>query len=843
MNNKKLIGLVGGVLIVLLIYFVLAVEFDGISYYPLDETAGTNVQDILGGIDGRVVNGDGDEWVTGLIGNAIEFDFTIESDEYVDFGNDTQFSSIRSISLWFFNKDSSGGVGGKQLVGRESDTNMTLVYIDNTQDIIYIDKTSSTVLTSGSAITRNVWHHVALIFNGTNTTLYIDGEQDVSGTSSTDQQFNTTNNLTIGGFSGGRTIKGILDEVGFWDRTLNSSDVSDLYNAGAGLGFPEIMVTLNSPSNGFQSIDTSFTFNATLKPNVDDLVNGTIFIWYENGTIFNETTNNSLSGTDPTELLFTISNFTIDNYVWNMRGCQGNAIGQNCSFSPNNHTFLVSSFIENQTNFNSNSFETASETFSVNITTNGTAPTNGVFGYNGIGTTATIINTANNNYNLSSTIDVPIDIITGSFNFNFSIGGDEHNTSLQTQTISPIILTFCNSTINIPYINFTFKNETTAKETLSASIDSTFNFWLGSGTQTKNINLVNSTEKLNHSICFSPSNQTLNTNVSLTYNNGESQQRSFTSEPILTNTTLVQVLYLLPSSLGLFGQFQTRDVANNPISLVKAMITRVLGGSTITVASGFTDSSGLVIFFLNPDATYTATFSKSGFLDNVFTFVPTTDIRFVTMGGSVSVNGSNISIGLNYDIIPSNFSLNNNTLVDFGFNVTGNDAVTFISMNLTNSSGFSWAFQSNAGTGFISQTLNTSDNKTIVGRFEIRTAEENMTIVKVWVIGNEFEGDYSIFKQGKLFLDYGFADFIRLLLVVLTLFGIVIFMSKNEISDNNESKIAVVILLIWIFSLIGWLDNPAIISETGIAQFGKQYGIAILSTVAGVFFFVRRTFV
>ncbi|KKN69655.1 hypothetical protein LCGC14_0439580, partial [marine sediment metagenome] len=365
----------------------------------------------------------------------------------------------------------------------------------------------------------------------------------------------------------------------------------------------------------------------------------------------------------------------------------------------------------------------------------------------------------------------------------------------------------------------------------------------GSGTQTKNINLVNSTEKLNHSICFSPSNQTLNTNVSLTYNNGESQQRSFTSEPILTNTTLVQVLYLLPSSLGLFGQFQTRDVANNPISLVKAMITRVLGGSTITVASGFTDSSGLVIFFLNPDATYTATFSKSGFLDNVFTFVPTTDIRFVTMGGSVSVNGSNISIGLNYDIIPSNFSLNNNTLVDFGFNVTGNDAVTFISMNLTNSSGFSWAFQSNAGTGFISQTLNTSDNKTIVGRFEIRTAEENMTIVKVWVIGNEFEGDYSIFKQGKLFLDYGFADFIRLLLVVLTLFGIVIFMSKNEISDNNESKIAVVILLIWIFSLIGWLDNPAIISETGIAQFGKQYGIAILSTVAGVFFFVRRTFV
>ena len=80
-------------------------------------------------------------------------------------------------------------------------------------------------------------------------------------------------------------------------------------------------------------------------------------------------------------------------------------------------------------------------------------------------------------------------------------------------------------------------------------------------------------------------------------------------------------------------------------------------------------------------------------------------------------------------------------------------------------------------------------------------------------------------------------------MVILIMFGIVIFMSSNELADNNESKIAVVILLIWGFSVIGWLNNPAVVSTTGIAQYGRQYGIAILSTAAALFFFIRRVFV
>ena len=487
--------------------------------------------------------------------------------------------------------------------------------------------------------------------------------------------------------------------------------------------------------------------------------------------------------------------------------------------------------------FELNISETDSQTFSINVSANSSLSSVNLI-YDGTSRSTTLSN------NISTvTFDIPTSVGLKDLFWSFNYAGEVINSSLSNQTVNAISFDFCNATLITPFINFTFKNETISEESVNATISSLWNVWLGSGTVSKTFTITNSSENINYDICFDPSVETINTNVTLNYNNVDSQQRSFVSEPILTNATTQQSLFLLPSTLGLFSQFQTRDIANNPISLVKGTIKRTLGSSIITVASFFTDSSGIVVYFLNPDVIYTATFSKGGFSDNVFTFVPTTDLRFVTMGSGVTVNGSNISIGTLYEITPTNSSLTNNTVTTFGFNVTGSDDITFISMNITDGNGTSFAFDSNSGTGFISISLNTSDNMTLTGIFEIRTADENFTVSKLWTIVNEFEGDYSISKQGKLYLQYEFSDFIRLSMVILIMFGIIIFMSSNELADNNESKIAVIILIIWGFSAIGWLNNPAVVSTTGISQYAKQYGIAILSTAGALFFFMRRIFV
>ncbi len=631
----------------------------------------------------------------------------------------------------------------------------------------------------------------------------------------------------------GDAILFCVGEINWVDSGFDVANNTDFFlNESIPITSPAPNITLNSPENNFQELsDTSIIFNITSTINSGSLSRIDLFI----DGVLNET--KSISGSDNITI-FNKSFTTLGSKNWNVKVCDGD---NNCALSPT-RDFTISTFKENAITFDSTVFETSESILEINISTNATSVTSGILNYNGVESTADIF-TVGADIIINATIQIPTNPGENTFFFSFELDSVATQSTSSNQTVETLEFIFCNATVNIPYINFSFKNETAAQEDLTATMDSTWNIWLGDGTIFKILTLSNATENPNYTICSSASNDTLNTNVSLTYNNAESQQRAFVSTPILTNTTTQQILYLLPTGLGLFGQFQTRDVANNPIALVQGTITRTLSSSIVTVAAGLTDSSGLVIFFLNPDVTYTATFSKSGFVDNIFTFVPTTDIRFVTMGSGVSVNGSNISIGTTYEMTPINSSLNNDTIVEFGFNVTGNDEITFISMNITDGSGISFGDNSTAGTGFITITLNTSKNKTIVGTFIIRTGSENFTVSKIWVIGNEFEGAYSISAQGKLFLLYGFSDFIRLIMILAIIFGVVIFMSRNELADNNESKIAVVVLMIWGFSAIGWLNNPSVVSTTGIALYAKQYGIAILSTAGAVFFFMRRIFV
>lgn len=545
---------------------------------------------------------------------------------------------------------------------------------------------------------------------------------------------------------------------------------------------------------------------------------------------------------DPNPQNYSVFEFPLDVTAPLDWSCQACANDTTCGYSQSNRTVLGGISNEEYT-FNATSYETATESYVLNLSHyGGLTIDNPSFNFSSSSFSASASTEDANHTILSASVTLNSTFLGSSspLSFSYDFGDQNLNSTLQSQNVSDAYLVFCNATFATPYINFTFKNESSAEEDISASVSSSWSFWLGDGSYAKTVSLTNSTEFPSHAICSFPSDRTLNTQVNLTYNNAESQQRAYSSSPILSNSTTSQVLYLLSTGFGLYSQFQTVDTVGNPISLVNAAITRVIGSSTVSVTSGLTDSSGLVVFFLDPDATYTGTFTKSGYSSNIFSFVPVTDTRYVTMGTGTTISGSNISSGTDYEIYPLNSTLTNDTSYTFAFNVTSTSGIEFISMNITNSSGFQYAYQSNSGTGYISSVLDTGSNTTFYGKFEMRTSEENLTFTRLWRIGNIYEGEYSISKQGGLFLGYGFSDFIRFLIVLSVLFIVVVFMSGNEVSDNNESKVAVVLMLIWIFSSVGWLNNPAVTADTGLAQFAKQYGIAMLSTVAGSFFFMRR---
>ena len=73
-----------------------------------------------------------------------------------------------------------------------------------------------------------------------------------------------------------------------------------------------------------------------------------------------------------------------------------------------------------------------------------------------------------------------------------------------------------------------------------------------------------------------------------------------------------------------------------------------------------------------------------------------------------------------------------------------------------------------------------------------------------------------------------------------------LFMSGNQ-QVEDELKMAAVTAVIWMFSIVGWLDTGIIISSASgqvnqLSQFSSQYGIAMLTSVGAGYFILRRVF-
>lgn len=526
------------------------------------------------------------------------------------------------------------------------------------------------------------------------------------------------------------------------------------------------------------------------------------------------------------------------------------------AFSTRNWTYLI---LQNEFSTNATEIETDTVIYTINITYNSTQFTtiSANFIFNGTVQSSTRSSIGDNAV-FTSTIQIPIQTVESLNNLQWGFfltnvtGTFNVNSTISNQTIQTIDMSiFGANPFDNPFINFTFTNETINLESTNATIDSTFTFWLGDGTINKTFNFINGTENSGYSFSFSAVDRTVNVAAIIKYNNAESQQRTFTLQnSALTNATFIQQLFLIPTSLGIFTRYKTVNINGEAISGVLGTVNRVISGTSTLITTANTDSSGLVSFFLNPDATYDYVFSKTGFADNIFSLNPNAvDTYTITMGSEAQAigNGTTIILNTTYEITPTNNTLRNNTDVLFGFNVTSTQPITFISMNITNSTGSQLLFVSNSGTGFISGTLNTGNNTKLIGRFFVQTSEESFSVSKVWIIGDEFVGDYSITRQFRLFLDYEFSDFIRILLVIGAIIGVLIFLSGTETIETKESQIIIALLMIYAFSFVGWLDTGLVTNSTTsnvnkLAQFSSQYGIAIITTAVGAFFLLGRAF-
>ena len=98
-------------------------------------------------------------------------------------------------------------------------------------------------------LSNGTWYMLTATYNGTTAELFVNSSSIGSGARS----FNTTSSLGLAKFGrdnlANYPLDGTLDEVGIWSRVLSGAQLTQLYNAGAGLQYPFTTSSAVTPHN------------------------------------------------------------------------------------------------------------------------------------------------------------------------------------------------------------------------------------------------------------------------------------------------------------------------------------------------------------------------------------------------------------------------------------------------------------------------------------------------------------------------------------------------------------------------------------------------------------------
>ena len=270
-------------------------------YYKIDEASGTTTEEL---IRSKNLTGLGGSRQTGLINKSY-----LENNEVRDSGytlnsisnSDSEFSicswHYRTGNLGVNNRiignDDSGGVSsnGEFAILASGDNNGNII------NIALYDGAGLRQITPTTLLPINTWTMVCFTFDGTTSTLYYNTTSiGTVGAGSFDSSGEATNLHFFGRSEGSSYVSNLYyDEVGMWNRSLNTTEISDLYNNGAGITY-EVIIDTTDPNVTIPEItptspttNNNLNCNATLTDTQQTNLTAN-WTWYKN-TILN------LSGT------------------------------------------------------------------------------------------------------------------------------------------------------------------------------------------------------------------------------------------------------------------------------------------------------------------------------------------------------------------------------------------------------------------------------------------------------------------------------------------------------------------------------------------------------------------
>lgn len=270
-----------------------SLNVDLTAYYKLDETSG-EVIDSVGSYNAE--NNGATTNIAGKINTAYDFEKD-DAGDYIDFGNLDIDTLDFSVCMWM-NLETSAST--TQVPFEYSAVGLSKGYKE------FVLSSGNIVFKAGNNVGppshayggTGAWIFVCGIRDNSNSKslLYFNGNSVANGSIGTDT-YDIYDNLTIGGkYGASYWYDGKFDEIGFWNRTLSASEITDLYNGGSGISYTanrDPVITLNSPDADFQSNVQIISFNCTASDDVN-LINVSLYI----DGVINETNSSGLNNTD-----------------------------------------------------------------------------------------------------------------------------------------------------------------------------------------------------------------------------------------------------------------------------------------------------------------------------------------------------------------------------------------------------------------------------------------------------------------------------------------------------------------------------------------------------------------
>lgn len=644
-------------LAVLALVFVAVVPFVSAdtTHFRLNETSGTNVIDYGGFANGT--NNGAQQGVTGIDknnggdwGDGLAYNFSNDhidmAENYGIFGGSSDFT----VSMWIKPRNVTNDF---EIFTPRGENNLLIGFLSPSPDG-YISARAEIDGTWASRarakVSRNNWHHVTVTYNSNNGwKMYINATQkDSNATTGSINSKSQDNRIGSSGTSDKNHYPGLLDEFKIYDKTLNSTEITNLYEynnvSGSSItnftvkaedAFDQSTIQNFSANLTGQTTGTTYDLNTTTGTLTTPVLSNSSELWdvrvdsqgYQNRTY--QDVNVSQNTTLTAELKQAESRFTeARTKVSNQSLTSFNVTVDNKTFASNttfasptayNATFTKTGWY-NRTEYYSQA--TLNQTFTnvydhrLNITASEIRQGLTVQNYTGW------IAAENHDYNETfTTQNTSQNTTTVNLEANTTYTAQITNTSddfaLRYQNGTPIMrktfTTPANKSSNVSFQTYTYNSV----EFNVQDIDT-----LNTLNQTTNISLINGPEdrELNNT------NGSIFTDDLLTgsytariQSNGYATQDYFFEVGASTYQTIN--VYLDAQTTQIF--FTVLDGQQNPVEGAVMTMNTKKNGSSVIVGQKRTDFSGTASFLLNPDKTYTFTVTKQGFQTFEGTVTPT----------------------------------------------------------------------------------------------------------------------------------------------------------------------------------------------------------------------------